>query len=140
MTKKVATKKKTSPQNLPTTSSRMTTGKQTLLHVGGLVITEEVVVNLMNNAGKSDYWKAKALGYHLALQQQQRGLSRMKKKLDRLQGIIAKREAALEVQGAHSTKMADRLNAVRAFANPDAQMIRFSETGNMPEPIPTKRR
>ena len=75
------------------------------------------------------YWKAQALGYHIALQQQQKGIQRMRKTVDRLKVIQVKLEARIGSQKLEIDSMCKRLDAVRAFSNPDAK-IHFAETAN----------
>jgi len=79
------------------------------------------------------YWKAQALGYHIALQQQQKGIQRMRKTVERLKAIQAKLEARISSQKLEIDSMAKRLDAVRAFSNPDAKMIHFTETAKAVE-------
>ena len=79
------------------------------------------------------YWKAQALGYHIALQQQQKGIQRMRKTVERLKSIQAKLEARISSQKLEIDSMAKRLDAVRAFSNPDAKMIHFTETAKAVE-------
>jgi hypothetical protein len=50
-----------------------------------------------------------------------------------IRGIIEKREKQLDSDHKVRMAMAERLDAVRAFTNPDAKVMRFSETAKMPE-------
>ena len=79
------------------------------------------------------YWKAQALGYHIALQQQQKGIQRMRKNIVQLKAIQAKLIDRLGGQKLEIDSMAKRLDAVRAFSNPDAKMLHFVETAKAVE-------
>jgi hypothetical protein len=102
---KDAVEKQTSPLHFPTTSDVMTTEKY------------KTVSEVFAVAMKCDYWKAKALGYKDALQQQQKGLSRMKKRFDRINAIVAKREKAAAAERAIGKEMAKRLDGIRMFTD-----------------------
>jgi hypothetical protein len=112
------------------------------LVVSGLVIDEKAVCALVKDANERDstieanrdHWKARALGFHMALLQQQKGLGRMRKKLDRLHVKIAKLEQRLTENHENGLNMALRLDAVRSVADPSTKIVKENVAGDKKYP------